>query len=183
MTNDEYIKEVLKTESIDAEAIGSRLSENFQLVRLLHAAMGMVTEAGELLDVLKKNIFYGKEIDMVNLEEELGDLLWYKSVTISAMNEMGYKTDDEQIMTKNIAKLRARYGENFSEKAALTRNLQKERDTLENNILLCECGYDIKPMPQGNIEGIVIFCPECDRKWIGSGNCWEEIEKVDGPKS
>lgn len=172
MTNEEYIIEVLKTESIDIEVIQKRLVDNPQLFRLLHACMGLATEAGECLDIVKKHIFYGKEVDLVNVEEELGDLLWYKNVAISVLNEMGYHTNDEQIMVKNIAKLRARYGENFSEKAALNRNLLTERKILEDkhpmiSMLMCTCGYEIKPLPQGNIYGITIYCPECNCKWTG----------------
>jgi hypothetical protein len=39
---------------------------------LLHGGMGVATEAGELLDVIKKHHAYGKEIDLVNLREEIG---------------------------------------------------------------------------------------------------------------
>jgi NTP pyrophosphatase (non-canonical NTP hydrolase) len=178
MTNDEYIIEVLKTESIDIEPLQKRLVDNPQLIRLLHACMGMATEAGELLDVVKKHIFYGKEVDLVNIEEELGDLLWYENVAIDVLNNLGYSTNAEQIMTKNIAKLRARYGENFSEKAALNRNLKTEREILENkNKLICSCFRELGPLPSEDIVGFIIFCPTCGKKWLRTeSGMWEEIK-------
>lgn len=44
---------------------------------LEHAAIGMMTEAGELLDCYKKLMVYGKELDLINLREEVGDCMWY----------------------------------------------------------------------------------------------------------
>jgi hypothetical protein len=131
MDSEKYIEGVLKTESKDMEAIRGRLADD-QTIRMLHAAMGMATEAGELVDMMKKHIFYGRELDLVNAEEELGDGNWYQGVMVAAMRLKGYQTSFEQIMEKNIAKLRARYGDKFSEEAALERDLDTERDVLEN---------------------------------------------------
>lgn len=44
---------------------------------LLHMKMGLITEAAEVIDILKKKHAYGKEIDVPHLKEELGDILWY----------------------------------------------------------------------------------------------------------
>ena len=131
MTNEEYIELVLQTESIDIVAIQNRMNDPL-IIRLLHSAAGMSTETGELLDMLKKSIFYGKDIDFVNMEEELGDLLWYVALAIKIMNLLGYATNFEQIQKKNIAKLKARYGEKFSEDAALNRDLDAERKILKD---------------------------------------------------
>lgn len=43
----------------------------------LHMEAGMLTEAGEFVDQLKKHFAYGKELDVVNLQEEWGDFMWY----------------------------------------------------------------------------------------------------------
>ena len=120
-----YKELVLKTESKDFEAISSRLKDN-RTLRLLHGSCGIATEAGELLDALKKHIFYGKEIDTVNVVEEVGDLMWYCAIIL---DELGVEFED--VMEKNINKLKARYGEKFSETSANTRNLDKERKILE----------------------------------------------------
>ena len=73
-------------------------------VRLLHAGMGLCTESSEFLDQLKKVIFYGREADIPNLIEELGDLSWYLAI---AADELGVSF--EQIFEGTINKLKARY--------------------------------------------------------------------------
>lgn len=125
MNNEEYVKNALVTESKDYEAISARImtTEN---IRLLHAGIGLATESGEILDQLKKAIFYGKPLDKVNLAEEIGDQMWYMAIMADAL---GVNFDD--IQAKNIAKLKARYGDKFTEAAALERNLDAERKILE----------------------------------------------------
>lgn len=51
-----------------------------------HAAMGLCTEAAELIDILKKNHAYGKPLDWVNFREELGDALWYLPLYCRGLN-------------------------------------------------------------------------------------------------
>jgi NTP pyrophosphatase (non-canonical NTP hydrolase) len=120
-----YKELVLKTESKDFESMASRLKDK-RALRLLHGSCGIATEAGELLDAMKKHIFYGKEIDTVNVVEEVGDLMWYCAIILDELN-----VEFEDVMEKNINKLKARYGEKFSETSATTRNLDKEREILE----------------------------------------------------
>lgn len=126
MTPDEYQKLALRTEKTplfmnDAEGKPSEL-----LSRVMHGAMGMVTEAGELMDMLKKHVIYGKPFDPVNVLEEAGDKMWYAAIVLHACG-FGF----EEALERNIAKLRARYGDKFSEERALTRDLDAERATLE----------------------------------------------------
>lgn len=90
-------------------------------MRILHAAAGMCTEAGEFVDQLKKHIFYGKPLDTINLEEEIGDLFWY----VGIMCDTG-GFDITSIMEKNIAKLRKRYPDKFTEHDALNRDTVNE---------------------------------------------------------
>ena len=123
---DNYIENVVKTESPTTPELVARLSSP-ENVRLLHAAIGMCTEAGEFIDQLKKHIFYGKPLDKVNLKEELGDLMFYIGVAMDVL-----ETDFDTEQRKNIAKLKARYGEKFSAKAAIERNLDSERQILES---------------------------------------------------
>jgi len=94
--------------------------------RLLHAAMGMQTEAAEFTDQLKKHIFYGKPLDVTNLKEEIGDLLWYLAI---AMDEL--KTDFSKEQNRVINKLKVRYPSKFEAVQALDRNLIDERKELE----------------------------------------------------
>lgn len=125
ITPEEFIKSSLVTEARDMSPVLARLQSK-GTVRLLHAMIGLNTEQGEIQDMMKKHIFYGKEIDTVNFKEELGDLMWYIAI---ACDELGVSL--EKIMQTNVDKLRARYGEKFTENAALTRNLDKEREILE----------------------------------------------------
>ena len=92
----------------------------------VHYVFGMLTEIGELADVFKKNIAYGKEIDWVNVKEEIGDTLWYLANFCRK-----HDFDLEEILDTNIAKLEARYPERFTEEKAINRDLDKERTILE----------------------------------------------------
>ena len=96
-------------------------------VKILHAVMGMVTEAGELMDAVKRHLIYGKPIDFINLMEENGDSFWYQALLAKVIGH-----DFESTWEKNIKKLSARFPDKFCEKDALNRNLNNERDILEN---------------------------------------------------
>lgn len=125
MTPDQYIENVLKTESVDFDKIKERLQDE-RMLRLLHAAMGLCTEAGEFMDAIKKVIYYGKELDLVNLFEELGDSFWYAAI---ALDEIDLPM--EECFARNIAKLKKRYADKFTETRAEDRDLDAERAILE----------------------------------------------------
>ena len=125
MNPTEYVNNAIKTESSDFTAMNERLNDD-GLKRLLHAGIGLSTESGEFLDALKKHIFYGKELDRVNLVEEVGDLFWYIAIVA---DELGFKIED--VMENNISKLKARYGDKFSEDKAENRDLNTERKILD----------------------------------------------------
>lgn len=120
-----YIKDAIKTESRDFDSMNDRLNDE-GLKRLLHSGIGLSTEAGEFLDALKKHIFYGKELDRVNLAEEIGDMFWYLAIACDELN-----INFESVMDRNIKKLKARYGDKFSETKAEARDLKTEREILE----------------------------------------------------
>jgi len=84
---------------------------------LSHAAMGIAGEAGELLDAVKKHLVYGKQLDVANIREELGDLRFY----IEAMqNILGI--DSQDILQGNVNKLDTRYKKlTYSSEAAIAR--------------------------------------------------------------
>lgn len=127
MTNEEYIKKVLTTESCNFDEIRVRINI-ISILRLLHVGMGLVTEAAEFMDALKKYIYYGKELDIINLKEELGDISWYQGIGI---DELG--TSLEEIQIVNIAKLQKRYGITFDQAKAISRDLSAERHILEKD--------------------------------------------------
>lgn len=105
-----------------------RTLEN-KTIDLLHCAMGASTETGELLDAFKKHIFYQKPLDVVNIGEEIADVQWYLFNLCRLLN-----LDMEELLENNIKKLKQRYGDKFSEEKALVRNLDKEREILEEII-------------------------------------------------
>jgi NTP pyrophosphatase (non-canonical NTP hydrolase) len=126
MNPSDYVTNAAKTDHRDYGPVVERIS-NEETAKLLHYVLGLCTETGELQDALKKFVAYGKPIDKVNLKEELGDVLWYIARICGELN-----FSFEEIMEININKLKARYGEKFTEEAALNRDLNKERKVLEN---------------------------------------------------
>jgi NTP pyrophosphatase (non-canonical NTP hydrolase) len=96
---------------------------------LMHAIIGIATEGAELLDPIKKMMFYGKQLDAVNLDEEVGDVLWYIAIYCTARG-----TTIEQIAEMNNKKLKSRYPEKFSKEKALKRDLKEERKVMEENL-------------------------------------------------
>jgi hypothetical protein len=75
---EQYIKKAKETESVDFNTIRRRLG-NKQLLRLLHAGMGMVTETSELFVAIEN-------MDLLNIQEELGDLFWYIAIAYDSLN-------------------------------------------------------------------------------------------------
>jgi NTP pyrophosphatase (non-canonical NTP hydrolase) len=94
--------------------------------RIEHAVFGIVTEAGELMDSLKRAKIYNQKLDKINLIEEAGDVMWYLAILSDALN-----VTFEDIWDKNIRKLRARFPEKYSHTKAKKRDLNKEREELE----------------------------------------------------
>lgn len=115
-----YLKESEKTENKDFSGIHSRLGKQ-KVLQLLHAALGMSGESGEFVDSVKKHIFYGSEIDQINLKEELGDILWYIALACRALG-----TNIEELQTLNIEKLSKRYPDKFSKEKAENRDIENE---------------------------------------------------------
>ena len=83
---------------------------------LIHAAMGLTSEAGEFMDAIKANFAYNKELDFQNLVEELGDILWF---TALACNSLGIPMSVPAHQC--IEKLRIRYPDQFTNEAAIAR--------------------------------------------------------------
>lgn len=125
MNTKEYIKNALKTESKDFAKIAERMTKE-ENIRLMHAGIGLATEAGEFLDALKTHVFYGRELDKVNLKEEIGDIFWYCAIIADSLD-----VEFDEVMERNIAKLKARFGDKFTEESANSRNIESERSILE----------------------------------------------------
>ena len=76
--------------------------------KILNAALGLAGEAGEFADHIKKYQFQGHDLDREHLIKELGDIIWYV-----AQAAVGLETTNDEIMERNIAKLKARYPHGF----------------------------------------------------------------------
>lgn len=95
--------------------------------QLLHGAIGIAGEAGELLDAVKKHILYGKELDKANILEEIGDLAWYMAIALESVG-----SSFEEVMQLNHDKLEKRYPGGFTEALAQLR-LDKKDVSDESN--------------------------------------------------
>ena len=84
---------------------------------LLNGVFGLVGEAGEVVDHLKKHLFQGHVLDSAHIADELGDVLWYVNLIAAAC---GCELD--AIAQGNIAKLQARYpGAGFDAERSINR--------------------------------------------------------------
>lgn len=124
MDADQYAKHAARTDSPEF---------NTDLpAELVHGAMGLATESAELLDQIKRAMFYGTPLDLVNILEELGDQCWYIAQIMRGVSKMtGTDVRFEDIMVANVRKLQQRYPEQFSQDKANERDLRFERDVLE----------------------------------------------------
>ena len=83
--------------------------------RLYHAVFGLCSEAGEVAGILQKT-YQGHEMDQDHLIKELGDCLW---MIAEACDALDVTMDD--VMYRNIEKLRKRYPEGFEVERSLHR--------------------------------------------------------------
>jgi NTP pyrophosphatase (non-canonical NTP hydrolase) len=111
---------------MSAERTDGEFDNDIQIdARVFHAIIGAMTESAELGEALQKAIT-GKEVDLVNVLEEFGDINWYQAIAVDAL-----KGDFEETLKRNIAKLKARFPEKFTNENAINRDLETERKILE----------------------------------------------------
>jgi NTP pyrophosphatase (non-canonical NTP hydrolase) len=84
--------------------------------RLMDAAAGLVEEAGEVLGLVRKNAFMGHPLDTQRATIELGDALWCLTAAAGALG-----VSLEEIARANIAKLRKRYPDGYSNERSVKR--------------------------------------------------------------
>jgi hypothetical protein len=94
-------------------------------VDLIHAAVGIAGEAGELLDQIKKHVVYNKELDVVNVIEELGDLEFY----MEQLRRRLLLTRAMCLAANHTKLMKKRYPNGYSDQAA-----QERADKLPNYI-------------------------------------------------
>jgi NTP pyrophosphatase (non-canonical NTP hydrolase) len=107
--------EMVKALAKSGEQIAAEI--NADDAHLMHMAIGISGEAGELLDAIKKQVIYRKPLDRENVLEELGDLEFYMEGI-----RQGLGITREQCLEANIAKLSRRYeGMKYTDDAAQER--------------------------------------------------------------
>jgi NTP pyrophosphatase (non-canonical NTP hydrolase) len=80
------------------------------------AGLGLAGESGEVVELIKKFVGHGHELNRLKLRAELGDVLWYVAAIASAV---GLDLDD--VAEGNVAKLKLRYPDGFSPEASKAR--------------------------------------------------------------
>lgn len=83
---------------------------------LINGVMGLCGESGEAIDIVKKWLAQGHELDRGQLAKELGDIAWYLAETATALD-----LRLEDIFEANIEKLRKRYPEGFDAERSVKR--------------------------------------------------------------
>lgn len=87
---------------------------------LLHMIIGVSGETGELLDAIKKHIIYRSELDIEHIKKEMGDIEFYLEGLRQALG-----VGRDEILQINIDKLTERYGDEYSNEAAIARSDMK----------------------------------------------------------
>jgi NTP pyrophosphatase (non-canonical NTP hydrolase) len=95
-------------------------------VRVNHAVVGLAGEVGELAQLLERWVYYGQSLPIPDVEEEVGDCLWYLALLCTAVG-----IPMERAMEGNLAKLKARFPHKFTEEAAAKRDPVAERKASE----------------------------------------------------
>jgi|TARA_B110000263_G_scaffold250056_1_gene270180 NTP pyrophosphatase (non-canonical NTP hydrolase) len=113
----DFVTKVTSEPSLDIEELKKSLDEiqnnsTIDIPRLLTSALGLGSEGGEFVEIVKKMILQGKPADQDNIfhmKRELGDIMWY---WVTACMSLGL--DPVEVISENQKKLEARYGEEFT---------------------------------------------------------------------
>ena len=85
-------------------------------VDLIHMALGLAGEAGEVVDAIKKYSIYCNDLNVANVIEELGDIEFYAEGLRRIIG-----VSRREVLRRNIEKLTKRYGRQYSDRAAIER--------------------------------------------------------------
>ena len=83
---------------------------------LINGVMGLCGESGEAIDIVKKWLAQGHELDKDKLIKEIGDVAWYIAEIATALD-----VTLEEVLARNIEKLKARYPDGFKYEDSLNR--------------------------------------------------------------
>ena len=115
-TYTDFVTKVTSEPSIDLDALKRSFDEieqssGIKTPRLLTAALGLGSETGEFVEIVKKMYLQGKppsEDNIFHMKRELGDIMWYWVTACASLN-----LDPYEVISENQEKLAARYGEKF----------------------------------------------------------------------
>lgn len=118
---------------------------------LLHAVIGVGGESGELLDCVKKHVYYDKPLDVKNILEEAGDVLFYLKAMLMLLG-----LDITEVEAYNFKKLSARYPDGkfttlhaaarldkVAEEAPACQHVNVREDYIHNTLVCKDCGMDL----------------------------------------
>ena len=115
-TYTDFVTKVTSNPSLDIDALSDSFNKienesSIKTPRLLTAALGLGSETGEFVEIVKKIFLQGKppsEDNIFHMKRELGDIMWYWVTACAALN-----LDPYEVISENQEKLAARYGEKF----------------------------------------------------------------------
>ena len=115
-TYTDFVTKVTSNPSLDLDALSNSFSKienesSIKTPRLLTAALGLGSETGEFVEIVKKMFLQGKppnEDNIYHMKRELGDIMWYWVTACAALD-----LDPYEVISENQEKLAARYGERF----------------------------------------------------------------------
>lgn len=83
---------------------------------LINSVMGLCGESGEAIDIVKKWLMQGHELDKEHLVRELGDVAWYLAEAATALD-----VPLEAVFQGNLDKLCQRFPNGFDTRASVNR--------------------------------------------------------------
>ena len=123
-TYSDFVAKVTSEPSMDLDALKRSFDDiennsNIKTARLLTAALGLGSETGEFVEIVKKMILQGKppsDENIFHMKRELGDIMWYWTTACASLD-----LDPFEVINENQKKLEARYGEKFEIKRSEVR--------------------------------------------------------------
>ena len=115
-TYSDFVTKVTSEPSLEMDALKNSLDDinnnsSIEVPRLLTAALGLGSETGEFVEIVKKMVLQGKpasDDNIFHMKRELGDIMWYWSTACASLG-----LDPFEVISENQKKLEARYGEKF----------------------------------------------------------------------
>tara|TARA_Y100000992_G_scaffold72372_1_gene45489 strand:- start:23 stop:508 length:486 start_codon:yes stop_codon:yes gene_type:complete len=115
-TYTDFVTKVTSDPSIELDALKKSFNDieeksDIKTPRLITAALGLGSETGEFVEIVKKMFLQGKppsDDNVFHMKRELGDIMWYWVTACAALN-----LDPYEVISENQEKLAARYGEKF----------------------------------------------------------------------